>query len=202
MGLRYPQITSLLENAIKDEVAEQFDGLTMIELGEQNMTGDIDILLAKDYFTERGFIHTSFDINSKGSAIELDLSKPVESYEQADILTNFGTTEHICQGENPQFHAFKNVHNLTRKGGLMFHLVPRVGSWKNHCDFWYELGFFESLFEMNGYRAVLLEYASKTIPFYQTPKDMCIAVAVKCHDHEFLSEEVFRPLLERLKIKN
>lgn len=125
MGLRYPQITSLLENAIKDEVAEQFDGLTMIELGEQNMTGDIDILLAKDYFTERGFIHTSFDINSKGSAIELDLSKPVESYEQADILTNFGTTEHICQGENPQFHAFKNCTQFDEEGGAYVSLSSK-----------------------------------------------------------------------------
>jgi hypothetical protein len=201
MGIRYPQIASLLENAVRDEVSQDFTGLTMIELGEQNMTGDTKISLAKNYFSEKGFLHTSFDIKSTGSAVEVDLSKPVNSYEQADIVTNFGTTEHIFQGDNPQYHAYRNVHNFTKKGGVMFHFVPTLGSWPNHCDYWYKLSFFETLFNLLDYRAVVVEHASDSIPFYKPPKDMCIAVAVKQNDNAFLTEEAFSPLYKMLEIK-
>ncbi len=201
MGIRYPQITGLLEKAVRDEVSQSFAGLTMIELGEQNMTGDTHISLAKDYFLAKGFLHTSFDIKSTGSAVEVDLSKPVNSNVKADVVTNFGTTEHICQGDNPQYYAYRNVHNFTKKGGLMFHFVPKSGSWPNHCDYWYKLNFFEALFNLLDYRAVKVEYASDSIPFYKAPKDMCIAVAVKQSDNDFLTQEAFSPLYKMLEIK-
>ena len=62
MGLRYPQVTSLLETAIKQEIDESIESLTMIEFGEQNMTGVKKGMLAKQYFESMGYNHTSLDL--------------------------------------------------------------------------------------------------------------------------------------------
>lgn len=112
----------------------------MIELG--NKKTDV---VWKHEFEKMGISHTSIDWNGKDGALPLDLTKPIY-IEQADVVTNFGTSEHVLDQEM----CFENIHNLSKI--WMVHQVPYVGNWENHglkqygfkC-FKYDETFFEDL---------------------------------------------------------
>jgi len=92
---------------------------------------------------------------------------------QFDILTNVGTTEHVGQKftttpgskvkeivtttQNPQYHTFKNVHNLLKKGGIFFHNVPFAkdkNNLNNHGAYCYNEKFFKELAKINNYTII------------------------------------------------
>lgn len=122
-------------------------GLTMCELGDQLMDVDgIDFKVAKDYWESLGIKHTSIDINGEHGALPLDLSKPICNKIQEiggpfDIVTNFGTSEHV----KDQYQCFRNIHDLCKVPGMVIHSVPAVGHWDNHGLYHYSLSFFEIL---------------------------------------------------------
>lgn len=59
----------------------------------------------------------------------MGIKKPVPFIfiNQFDVITNYGTIEHI----NDQYHAFKNVHDMCKSGGIMIHNFPPQGHWQN-----------------------------------------------------------------------
>jgi len=75
-----------------------------------------------------------WDYNGKDGAIQHDLTLPVDQkyFGHFDVVTNFGTSEHVLP---TQIQCFKTMHDLCKVGGLMLHAVPgsgcnRHGSWK------------------------------------------------------------------------
>jgi hypothetical protein len=134
------------------------DGLTMCELGNQHINVDgIPYKIAKDYFKSRGIIHTSIDRNGNDGAKIYDLSQPIlrctHPIPTFDIVTDFGTIEHV----DNQYHAFWNMHKLCRQGGLMIHALPLVLHWKHHCEYYYNLQFFEKLAWHNNYTIISMK---------------------------------------------
>jgi hypothetical protein len=64
--------------------------------------------------------YASIDAVDERATYRLDLSKPAKSLPEFDVVTNFGTTEHVFNiGE-----AFRTIHNLTKPGGVSLHCVP------------------------------------------------------------------------------
>lgn len=64
--------------------------------------------------------YASIDVADERATYRLDLSEPVEAVPEFDVVTNFGTTEHVFNiGE-----AFRSIHRLTRPGGISLHCVP------------------------------------------------------------------------------
>jgi hypothetical protein len=63
-----------------------------------------------------------------------------------DLVTNFGTSEHVAN----QLNTFRVMHDLTRPGGIMFHVVPSAGH-SNHGFFCYDMRFFFCLAKANNY---------------------------------------------------
>jgi hypothetical protein len=63
-----------------------------------------------------------------------------------DFVTNAGTTEHVFN----QGHCFKVIHELTKVGGVMAHMVPFAG-FENHGFFSYSMKFFTTIARDNGY---------------------------------------------------
>jgi len=130
-------------------------GLKMGELGNQKILSkgpngkDVHQGTSKKRFTDKGVEHTSFDLNGKDGAIALDLCEtlPEKWCGYFDMVTNYGTTEHV---EN-QWQVFKNIHDMTRVGGAMVHSIPHVGYWKNHCPYHYSPEFPSILANANGY---------------------------------------------------
>lgn len=129
-------------------------GTTMCELGNQHVrVPGIDYTIAKKYFKSLGFHHASIDMNGLDGAVRLDLSKVLALPGTCDVVTNFGTSEHIPD----QPAVFENIHNLCRVGGIMVHAVPMTGNWENHGDYYYTVRFFTNLASLNGYEIVKIE---------------------------------------------
>src|SRR5262245_4179693 len=81
---------------------------------------------ARTFWKWLGFDYAAIDIDGSPGSIPLDLnydSVPADVEAKYDLVTNFGTTEHVAN----QLNAFKVVHDLTAPGGLMVHQLPAQG---------------------------------------------------------------------------
>lgn len=119
-------------------------GLKMAELGNMHVGREVvfpdahrfrERILAKHIFAMFGVDHTSFDWNGRGGVVKIDLREPIpdEYRGQFDVVTNFGTTEHVKN----QYQVWKNIHDFCRPLGWMLHSVPAKGSCKGHSPYHY-----------------------------------------------------------------
>jgi hypothetical protein len=134
-------------------------------------------LLAKDMLPKHMYQkigitqYESIDTNGHNNAhvfdMNKDLAKDYDFHEKFDLVTNFGTTEHICN----QGNVFKNMHDLCNINGLMIGVVPFQGA-LNHGFFNYQPLFFEHLalandYDMNLYWTIASPqlYTQNVIPY-------------------------------------
>jgi hypothetical protein len=133
--------------------------------------GDVEHLnadapFARDFWHWLQFNYAAIDIDGSPGSIPLDLnydSVPSEVVGKYDLVTNFGTTEHIAN----QLNAFKVIHDLTRHGGIMAHALPAQGM-LNHGLVNYNLKFFWMLARSNGYRFLHANFVQSP-EFYGLP---------------------------------
>ena len=138
---------------------------SIAELGPQDLTPDLRLLLKsenKEIVDGRDlYLHwaiknyKSFDLFDH-RAEKVDLNIDLERTDSWDIVTNFGTSEHIFN----QFAFMKNCHDLTRQGGVSLHVLP-VASGRDHGFYNYHLTFFRSLAIANKYEILNFRY----VPF-------------------------------------
>jgi SAM-dependent methyltransferase len=95
--------------------------------------------------------YRAIDLNGTEAAWKHDLNRPLPVAETFDVVTNFGTSEHVFD----QAQLFRSIHALTRPGGLMLHAVPHQGG-PDHGFYNYHPTFFHDLAAANGYRVVML----------------------------------------------
>lgn len=101
------------------------------------------------------------DLNGRVSVLDWDLNEcscPVSHRGLYDLVTNYGTTEHLIN----QTNAFRLMHDLTRPWGAMVHVLPMARM--NHGFFNYNPVFFQSLARYNGYKQVGL-YLSRDLDY-------------------------------------
>ena len=215
MGLVKSYI-DFIENGVQIALGE-LAGKRMLELGDQ-VIGDSEPFsekTGKEYFENRGMLHTSFDLNGKHGALWVDLSRPIRNPKWLgafDIVTNSGTSEHV-EPFASQYECFMNIHNCLRQGGIAIHIVPDIveleerGHWKNHCNYYYSQEFFALLADLNGYdllsskvidglRCVCLQKSSD-IPFTQDRDSVLAAIAQRKSDYTVTQKFKFRRLLQR-----
>jgi hypothetical protein len=111
---------------------------------------------ARLFWNWLGFNYAAIDIDGSPGSIPLDLnydSVPPDSVGKHDLVTNFGTTEHVAN----QLNAFKVIHDLTSLGGLMIHQLPAQGMF-NHGLINYNFKFFWMLARSNDYRFIYANY--------------------------------------------
>lgn len=106
---------------------------------------------SRDFHAALGFEeYQCIDADGAHGALVFDLNRNIRQtygYEQQfDFVTNHGTTEHCFD----QHHAFLNIHNLCRKGGIMLHALPFQG-YVNHGFYNYQPAFFHDLARANDY---------------------------------------------------
>lgn len=130
---------------------------SLLELGDQTFTNEcMEFFKLKDsHRVVKNFCeslnkkHTSIDITGRNGSLPIDLNKEhLEISDKFDLVSNFGTTEHI---EPDQYYPFKHIHDLCEVEGLMIHEVPVVGHWPGHCKFYYDEHFFDLLAKVNDY---------------------------------------------------
>jgi SAM-dependent methyltransferase len=192
MGLN--KITlDFLPKILKALEIDSWNGLKMLEYGNQIYKGDEDFKTSKEFFIDKGVKHVSVDINGRDGALPLDLRQAVRDVgEPFDIITNFGTTEHI-RGE--QYYAFRNMHDLVREGGVMASIVPSLEyDLPNHGDYHYSQEFFEELALSNGWNIYLLETRAKV----GNSRKLVFFIAVKPNNNvEFMEKEDFNKVLKK-----
>jgi SAM-dependent methyltransferase len=112
-----------------------------------------------ELLTACGFGYCSVDLIHGYNTLLLDLnihSAPEELRGRFDLVTNFGTTEHLIN----QLLAMKTVHDVTKPGGVIYHDLPMSGYLK-HGYFLYTPVFFNDLAAANDYR-ILRQYYSRS----------------------------------------
>lgn len=104
--------------------ARQIFGGTKVDLGSPSGADFAETApSSRPFWRSLGFKHTTIDLDTRHDAIPLDLNTdqvPEPLRRQFDLVINTGTTEHVAN----QAQAFRIIHDLTRKGGVMFHDVP------------------------------------------------------------------------------
>ena len=165
-----------------------YKGMKMCELGDQTMrwSGHIS---GKGYFTSKGVSqHVSIDLNGRHGALRLDLSKPIDKWNNYfDMVTNFGTIEHV---ENGIYEAFQNIHNFCKVGGVFIHMGPLIGFWPGHSPYHYHEDFFKKLMAVAKYRCIM-EEVRMIVELGNENKGCVCAVMVKEDDSPFISKEDF-----------
>jgi 2-polyprenyl-3-methyl-5-hydroxy-6-metoxy-1,4-benzoquinol methylase len=168
MGIQ-KDIMFLIKEAL-DAIEMDYDGLQMCELGNQLMRFG-NIKTAKEYFESKGVVHTSIDLNGKDGAEVEDLSQPITKWDGFfDIVTNFGTSEHV---ENQEV-CFNNIDRLCRTGGAMIHAIPLRGTYKNHSNIYYTKSSLLKLSIEKNYKTIIRKTVNR--PYN---KSLVCAVLVK-----------------------
>lgn len=165
---------------------ESYRGLKLCEYG--NLTIEHPkFKTSKQYFENEGAYHVSIDWNGRDGALKLDLSKPISGIgEPFDMVTNCGVTEHVKES---QYHAFKNMHDLVRPGGILYDSVPKTGHWKGHCYWRYNTFFFEALANANGYKIIKIGYKKQRVK-----RNVVVAIFIKVLDCPFMDQQSFNNL--------
>lgn len=128
-----------------------------------------DATAARDFWTWLGFKYAAIDIDGSPGSIPLDLnydSAPSHVLGKYQLVTNFGTTEHVAN----QLNAFKIIHDLVACGGVMMHHLPMHGT-LNHGLLNHNPKFCWILARGNGYRVVYMNVNAAT-NYYALPENI------------------------------
>ncbi|MBT5193747.1 MAG: hypothetical protein HOK30_15330 [Rhodospirillaceae bacterium] len=97
-----------------------------------------------------GFGYNCVDVFPADRGFVCDLNfdtVPDELAGKADLVTNFGTTEHVMN----QLNCFRFIHELTRPGSVMWHIVP-TSDFNTHGFFKYDPKLYWYLAKANDYK--------------------------------------------------
>jgi SAM-dependent methyltransferase len=182
MGIRAALVQ--FERESLERCGLDYAGLKWCELGNQR----IGRKPAKEVYLSYGVeAHVAIDLNGKDGAMPLNLDDPVPFVfvDQFDVITNYGTSEHV----NDQYHLFKNAHDMCRVDGIIINIVPREGHWPGHCRYYYTELFVQSLAEACGYE--IAHSAILDQDYYTSPKNL-LAFTYRKKRADFIPQERFR----------
>jgi hypothetical protein len=129
---------------------------TVLELGAQNLYVESypSAPYADKYYTAKGLEYTCIDLNKENNAMELDLSIK-QNLDKFDIVTDFGTSEHVgIDGKHDPkafYNCWLNKHNACKIGGLIISENPKTGNWIGHGFNYVTENFYRQLAQSNGY---------------------------------------------------
>jgi hypothetical protein len=187
----------MIENKA-DELIRKYApcGGSIMELGNQIMNLQFcQDVSAKDFYTGKGFTHTSIDQNGKDGALLMDLSKPVDYKGENDLVTDIGTSEHVSD----IYNCLLNVFNFCKVGGTIIHKNPKTGNFPGHGYHFFTLDFWRAYAELTKMETIeLFEYA-----IYHNTKDgwETIAVLKKTDKSEAPTEKEFNKILKHVLAK-
>ena len=123
------------------------------EFGNQRMRKNTKLKFKThgEYIRSMGFGYECFDINGKDGSHKVDLRDTkvgMDWRDQFDIVTNYGTLEHI---EGEQIAPLQNMNRMCKPCGVMIHALPMVGGWPKHCPWLYGENFLNQLAAEMGY---------------------------------------------------
>ena len=152
------------------------------ELGAQYVMGEEWGEYGPPYFKDvfSNLDITTFDATGENESITTNLSDPIkEQYKNIyDLVTNFGTTEHVKN----QYTCWKNIFQMLKTGGIVISEIPKKGNWAGHCKYYFDYSTFLSLdqdFE-------IIEIRDN---YYQGQGYLIFCIMRKKHSGDFLSDK-------------
>jgi hypothetical protein len=147
----------LLNNSINMYLGDKTEK-SCLELGNQEFVGIFNNGYVRDNLSNQFKKYTTIDLHEVKGVTSCDLSLYQENLFNVDLITNFGTTEHV-EYEIGQYNCWKNMHNWLNINGIAIHLIPEVGSWKGHCRYYTNFDFYKNL-EKFGYKILDLQQST------------------------------------------
>jgi hypothetical protein len=120
---------------------------------------------SRQFWETLGFVYHSIEFAGHRDSIALDLNRDQVGLDLRGafhIAVNTGTTEHVANQDN----AFRVIHDLVCRGGIMMHELP-AGGMMNHGLVNYNPKFFWFLCRENEYEVLSLRtysYGSNPVP--------------------------------------
>lgn len=150
------------------------------ELGSQFVMGDEWGDYGPPYFKNifPNLKLTSFDFYPENGATVIDLSLPIDNKlkNSFDLVTNFGTTEHVQN----QYICWKNIFDMLKINGLSINEIPKKNSWHGHCKYYFDESTVESLKQD-------FEIIDTQDVYYPNSGNLLFFVLKKKHDSEFIT---------------
>lgn len=190
---------------------------TVIEAGAQNLylNGEQFPPFANTWYEQNGIEYNCIDLSGDNGALKYDLAYPLPIKLQYDLVTNFGTGEHVVQMEGYETVSFheghihsiypkgvssvelgfynfcRNIHNLCKIGGIIINVNPLTGHWPLHGYTWLTMEFYTELAKLTRYEIKEL-YIEAGMGNYETGMNVCCMV-IKMAD-TFPDFETFKKL--------
>jgi len=195
---------------------------TVCELGSQNLyrPGDDQVKppFAKFFYESLGMEYTAIDMACDNGAMPWDLSQSIRKFTGItfDLITDFGTSEHVVANMPMVKHTFhdghinsvyptsqptpeqikcgyyecwRNKHNLLALNGIMISVNPKTGNWPEHGYTYINTDFYKMLAGLMGYEVYWLNENEAM----GNPNAVNIeCVLRKVIDNEFMSFEDFQ----------
>lgn len=148
MGIVAAPLQFVLE--LKKKLPSRFH---VCELGDQMITCQDPHRLAREFYEQDMECGRYVSIDGNGRATMLwDLNTPLPNVGQFDLVTDFGTGEHIFD----QRQVFKTIHLLIKQGGYFVFDRPTDG-YGVHCYWKINRCVIEDFAAVNEYEIVKLE---------------------------------------------
>jgi len=161
---------------------------SICELGDQQFMLCFpfqELSYTRTYWKNKGWRYVSIDINGYGESLMLNMNEDINIEEQFDVITDFGTSEHIADF----FMAFKNTDKLCKVGGRMIHILPADNHWPNHGSWRARRPFFIKLGLAQEY--IIHDVHEDPTKIGGKDSDQIYVVYEKTKEKEFISREEF-----------
>ena len=162
-----------------------FKGCLVIELGDQLMDigADTQFMRSDEYYRWKHEANiTSVDIHGRNRVLKHDLSKLVKPPFEADIVSDFGTIEHV----KDLYNALLNTHNFCKVGGTIIHSNPKAGTYEGHGHHYFIIDFWKDIAAKCSYETIAIY---EQHPYSNSNPDIEVVAVLKKTKHEFPNRE-------------
>ncbi len=125
-------------------------------LNDKSKTFEVAKLFYQIIFGIRDYL--AIDLHGTQASLPYDLNHPVSLDRRFEVTTNIGTAEHIFN----QAQFFRNMHDLTLPGGIMYHALPNQGCY-DHGFYNYHPTFLFDLCAANSYQILMFSYVDSSV---------------------------------------
>ena len=215
MGISHENGCAPLLNKTMGYVGKAMTDLSIAEFGDQqakhfNRRGEMRTKQTHGaLFRWFGARYVSFDTNGRHGAENRDLGHRIKySRREArkwlgkfDIVTNFGTSEHIAR---IQYWVFRNADEMCKPGGYLVHCLPKQDCCDRHGYWKYSVEWFKWLAERQGYEIRDLfdhDMSNHPVKDYELGTNIYVMAVLKKGSKDFMSDRDWKdPKLQGLPL--
>lgn len=174
-----------------------FKGCSVIELGDQfcDWNAESQGMRSDFYFKQQDVHVTSIDWHGNNNVLKLDMNEVLEDKLQGDILTDFGTIEHVKN----LYNGLVNCHNFTKENGIMIHVNP-AETYTHHGYRYFTFEFWKEFAKACDY--ALINMYSKPVYNDSNPAHEIFAVLKKIDTSKMICETAFKVIEDKFTGNN